>query len=188
MKYDSFVSGLECYNKLGGNYPILIGEDIEGDTFNTLEEWHAYPYKYEIMNKANQFKHYLRTLKVKKPSWLYPSEHDKVGRIGNSVNTPIGDERFIYCIDDFIYSFEKRINGECQGHIPKSLTDTDLGRNILDELKNAKFSTNVFCHNYLCYKSFVVKDNKLIGIRNWQYAGFFPPEFEDIIQTYLDNI
>ena len=46
------------------------------------------------------------------------------------------------------------------------LIHTDLGRNILNDFNNAKFSNNVFCHNYLCYKSFVVKDSKLIGIGN----------------------
>jgi thiamine kinase-like enzyme len=71
-------------------------------------------------------------------------------------------------------------------HIPSVLHNTDLGKNILHELKNAKFSSNVFCHNYLCYKSFVLKNNKLIGVKNWEYAGFYPPEFEDIIQKHLE--
>ncbi|KXN73188.1 hypothetical protein CONCODRAFT_3853 [Conidiobolus coronatus NRRL 28638] len=52
---------------------------------------------------------------------------------------------------------------------------------ILNELKSTTFSDSVFCHNYLCYKCFVLKKNKLIGITNWQYAGYYPPEFEDII-------
>jgi hypothetical protein len=70
MIYNYFKSGLDCYNKLGGNYFIKVGEDIEGDTFETLEEWNNYPYKDKIMKEANHFKYYLRTLKENKP-WYY---------------------------------------------------------------------------------------------------------------------
>jgi thiamine kinase-like enzyme len=139
------------------------------------------------MKEANHFKYYLRTLKENKP-WYYPSPYGIIGRCSKYIVTPIFCTSSISDIDDFIFFYEKCINGERQGYIPKSLTDTDLGKNILDELKNAKFSNYVFCHNALHYKSFVIKDNKLIGIRNWKYAGFYPFEFEDIVAKYLDNI
>src|ERR1700741_1152143 len=142
MIYNYFKSGLDCYNKLGGNYSISVGENIEGDTF---EEWNNYPYKDDIMREANQFKIYLRTLKDKK-LWYYPSPSCSIGRCGDHTSN-------IWDIDDFVFYYERCINNEQVGRIPKSLTDTDLGRNILEELKETKY---VFCHNYLYYKSFVV--------------------------------
>jgi thiamine kinase-like enzyme len=135
-----------------------------------------------------KFKSYLRTLKEKR-HWSHPLPYGILGRIGNYINTPILNTGGLCDIDDFVQCYEETINGSSVGSIPKSLTDTDLGRNILEELKSTKFSSKyVFCHNALYYKSFVLKDNKLIGIRNWQYAGFYPPEFENIIAKYLDNI
>lgn len=187
MIYNYFNSGLDCYNKLGGNYFIKVGEEIEGDIFETLEDWNKYPYKDKIIKEVNQFKHYLRTLKEKRP-WYYPSPSCLIGRCGNRTTTPIYQTCSIWDIDDFINSYEECINGKQIGRIPNSLTNTDLGRNILEELKESKFSEYVFCHNALYYKSFVVKNDQLIGIRNWQYAGFYPPEFEDIVQKYLEYI
>jgi hypothetical protein len=186
MIYNYFKSGIDCYNKLGGNYFIEVGEEIKGDTFESLEEWNRYPYKDKIMKEANYFKYYLRTLKEKKP-WYYPSPSCLIGRCSNRIITPIYHTCSLWDIDDFIFSYEECINGEQIG-IPKSLIDTDLGRNILEELKETKFSEYVFCHNALYYKSFVVKIDQLIGIRNWKYSGFYPSEFEDVIQKYLEYI
>lgn len=157
MKYDSFSSGVECYQKFGANYPLIVSDNIEGDTINSLEEWYNHPYKYEIMADAMKFKQYLRTFKIIKPKWWYPSEQYLIGRIGMGVNTPIGDGLYVDSINEVIDHYESK-NGD---------------QRLIDELKNVKtYGKNVFCHNYLCYKSFVIKDNKLIGIKIGDIQGF----------------
>lgn len=72
--------------------------------------------------------------------------------------------------------------------VPSHLIQSDLGKRILHDLKTTTYSKPVFCHNYLCPDSFIIKDKKLVAIRNWQYAGYYPPELEDIIHRYLEYI
>ncbi|CAO3648015.1 unnamed protein product [Cunninghamella echinulata] len=143
-------------------YPILVDEDIEGDTIETLEEWYSNPYKYEIMADALKFKQYLRT-------------HTD------------------FYIHNFVTEFERLVNGS-KYHttiIPDSLVNTNLGHKILNDIKTCNdilIQGNALCHNALYYKSFILKNNKLIGIKNWQYAGYYPPALEDIIHRYLEYI
>ncbi|CAO3622256.1 unnamed protein product [Cunninghamella echinulata] len=168
-----YSSPLAYYHKFDkGRYPIIVGEEIEGQTFNTVEEWYAYPYKYEVMFDAMKFKNYLREISKKKfIEKVVGLKHHEIGRCHGNHNvfdTPLVkkfDRNFLtYLIDE--YGKSSCVNNQ-----------------LFCDLKNTAYSDNLFCHNYLCYKSFVVKNNKLIGIRNWQYAGFFPPEFEDIKES-----
>ncbi|KAI8578371.1 hypothetical protein K450DRAFT_247568 [Umbelopsis ramanniana AG] len=177
------------YAKTINKTSILIGEDIVGDTIETLEEWYSHPHKYEIMQDAMKFKEHLRSASSL-PYWVkfLGMHRDEVGMF-HGIVTPI-----IRCFSDYlaylIDDFEKGVNGTFNhpnAGVPPDLIETQLGKTILNELRNTTFSKDyVFCHNALYYKSFVLKDNKLIGIRNWQYAGFYPPEFEDIIHKYLE--
>ena len=187
-----FDTPFDYYHKHDkGYYPIQIGEDIEGDTFNTLQEWYDYPYKYKIMNEAMEFKQYLR--KISKPNVLQTYLgilHTELGRCHeySLVDTPIIEEFRGDFIEYLIKDYEKAVYGELGYSVPSSLVNTDIGKKILYNLKNTKYSDLVFCHNALYYKSFIVKDNRLIGIRNWKYAGLYPPEFEDAVHPYLEYI
>jgi hypothetical protein len=182
MRYEN---ALEFYHK-HARYPLMVGDDIEGDTIETLEEWKCHPYRAQIMEDATNFMKYLRTLKDTKHRWYYPSDHWRIGRCNRiNVYTPIYQTLGVDDMDDFVAYFEKTLHGEAR--VGSIAVSTEIGEAILHQLKNAHFSHNVFCHNYLCYKSFVLKNNKLIGIRNWQYAGFYPPELEDIMRPYLDE-
>ncbi|KAH8548389.1 hypothetical protein BGW37DRAFT_181628 [Umbelopsis sp. PMI_123] len=168
---------------------ILIGEDIEGDTIETLEAWYKHPYKYEIMRDAMSFKEHLRSQsRISYLGKLLGITRFEIGLI-EGVRTPIilSD---CDCMERLICNFEKGVDGKFnypRAGLPPDLIGTELGHTILNELKNTSFSEDyIFCHNALYYKSFVLKDNKLIGIRNWQYAGFYPPEFEEVTYKYLE--
>jgi hypothetical protein len=176
-----------------GRYTIRVGENIDGDTFDSLEDWYSCPYKYEIMNDAMKFKNYLRTLKEVDGYFnrMIANIPIDIGRIGETNITPILEStKLTSSIEGYIRDFDSTINNinKYGGAAPKSLINTDLGNRILRDLNNTYYSENVFCHNALYYKSFVLRDNKLIGIRNWQYAGFYPPEFEDVVHKYLEYI
>jgi hypothetical protein len=71
---------------------------------------------------------------------------------------------------------------------PELLINTDLGHKILNEMKSTSFSNPVFCHNALHYKNFVLRDDKLIAIKGWEYSGYYPPELEDIMEKYLSKL
>jgi hypothetical protein len=193
--FKMYIPSIEQYKSFNKSYnDIIVGEDIEGDKFDTFEEWNAYPYKYEIMNEAMKFKEHLR--KISYVRWF--RDVKRLDRLGlpnmtfYKFNTPIIyplKNNTIHKMNGLLREFEKCVNGNNdEFQCPSSLVNTKLGLKLLSELKEAKFTDNIFCHNALYYKSFVVKNNKLVGIRNWQYAGYFPPEFEDIIAKYLDNI
>lgn len=190
----NYKSPIECYNKMDkGRYTIRVGENIDGDTFDSLEDWYSCPYKYEIMNDAMKFKNYLRTLKEVNGylNRMIANIPIDIGRIGETNITPILEStKLTSSIEGYIRDFDSTINNinKYGGVAPKSLINTDLGNRILRDLNNTYYSENVFCHNALYYKSFVLRDNKLIGIRNWQYAGFYPPEFEDVVHKYLEYI
>lgn len=190
----NYKSPIECYNKMDkGRYTIRVGENIDGDTFDSLEDWYSCPYKYEIMNDAMKFKNYLRTLKEVDGYFnrMIANIPIDIGRIGETNITPILEStKLTSSIEGYIRDFDSTINNinKYGGVAPKSLINTDLGNRILRDLNNTYYSENVFCHNALYYKSFVLRDNKLIGIRNWQYAGFYPPEFEDVVHKYLEYI
>lgn len=189
-----YQSGIECYNKLDkGRYPILVGEDIKGDTIETLDEWNTHPYKHEIMLDAMKFKEYLRSLNEIEGFFnrIFNTPPFDIGRIGNVNRTPILEvDHSCNNIESYIRNFDSSINkcNKLGAKVSPCLVQTDLGRRILNDLNNTEFSDNVFCHNALYYKSFVLKNNKLIGIKNWQYSGFYPPELEDIIQCYISYI
>jgi thiamine kinase-like enzyme len=158
----------EYYAKyLKGKYML----EEESITFNTLEEWYSYPYKYDIMKQTFEFREYLRN--ISKPRWY--NKHSELGMYPKRVCTPFFKSKFSIYIGEYINYYKK-------------IARTDLEKRILEELKSIQYSKNVFCHNALYYKSFIVKDNKLVGIRNWEYAGYYPPEFEDIISRYLEYL
>jgi hypothetical protein len=92
-------------------------------------------------------------------------------------------------VDNFIHSFECMMQlHDHKPTCPESLINTELGKNILEDLKSANYSPSRFCHNALHYKNFVLKDNQLIGITGWEYSGRYPPELEDIIAKYIDQL
>lgn len=176
-----YSSPFEFYS--GADYPLLVGENIDGDTIRSLEEWNSHPNKDEIMRDAMRFKAHLRTLKEHKP-WFHPMPYGKLGRVGMHTNTPVFRTAGVADIADFVRCFEDAVNGAPTGTIPEPLAGR--AADILSELKHARYSKKyVYCHNALYYRSFVLRDGKLIGIKNWQYAGFYPPEFEDIVCKYL---
>jgi hypothetical protein len=186
-----YNSPLDFYKIKSKNYPLLVGNDIEGDVILSKKEWDNHINKEEIMNDIAKFKDHLRSLN--ETSWIErvilknPVEIGRCRGLANhEINVPIIKDISVSTINGLIYSYEEEMQQSAPLHIPSVLHNTDLGKNILHELKNTKFSSNVFCHNYLCYKSFVLKNNKLIGVKNWEYAGFYPPEFEDIIQKHLE--
>ncbi|CAO3652763.1 unnamed protein product [Cunninghamella echinulata] len=186
------MDGDKYYIQQWGKYNnLLAGEDIMGDVIHTLEEWYNNPYKYEIMKNAIKFKEFLH--KMSAPKWYGPSNFDaEMGMGPKPICTPIMTIPFtsIY-IEDYIDYFEKAVNQVAEGYItiPKSLRGTDLGRRILSDLRDAEkkhlFGGNVFCHMGLNYRSFVMKNNVLIGIRQWQYSGYYPAELENIIHSVL---
>src|ERR1700748_2826682 len=99
-----YKSAFDCYNKYDqGYYPMIIGEDIEGDTIDNLEEWNLHPYKNEIMEDAMKFKE-------KKRHWSHPTNREEIGRIDDiDINIPIFLSGSMQFIDDFIYYYEKSI-------------------------------------------------------------------------------
>jgi hypothetical protein len=177
------------YAKSINKTSILIGEDIEGDTIETLEEWYGHPHKYEIMQGAMKFKEHIRSASsLPYLGKFLGMQRSEVG-LYDGIVTPIircHSDYLTYLIDDFEKGVDGRFNHPKAG-LPPDLVETNLGKTILKELRNTTFSKDyIFCHNALYYKSFVLKNSKLIGIRNWQYAGFYPPEFEDIVHKYLE--
>ena len=172
------------YYYLGGK---LRTEPIEGDKiFNTLEEWYSYPYKYDIMNQVLDFN---KSMHQEANAWWFRVERrTMIGLYPEPTNTPIYYSEINF-INEFIKRFGQGVRDEPHnGIIPKSLIQTRLGYTIYQELTDAipTFTNNVFCHGCLRYDSFIVRDNKLVGIRNWEYAGYYPPEFDTIIQRYLE--
>lgn len=126
---------------------------------------------------------------------IMPAALDWIGRTGNKVKTLILDIKDkSYGIESYyVDAFEDCVDDKegTKGVVPAFLVGTELGKRILEDLKDIKFShseDNMFCHNALYYKSSVAKDNKLVGIRNWQYVGFYVLELEDAIHRYLEYI
>jgi hypothetical protein len=158
-----------------GEEILMIDDEIDGYTMSTREEWQAHPYKDEIMETIASFKAHLRELSARCPRVPGSYYLGRPGRLQPQINTPIlqTSNDGEYGMHDLISELRKR--GTCSDK-------------LIDELDSAHFSKAVFCHNYLNYKSFVLdrKQGRLIGIKNWQYAGFYPPEFEDIVQPYLE--
>jgi hypothetical protein len=179
--------------KDSASYHILAGQDLEGDRIHSLEEWNAYPYKAEIERDVEDFKKFLVRESL---SFRHAEEHRSECFLGIQfnlvpLNTPIlyDVRRRVGDIDKFISAFSSAIDGKKSKYKVKLTNNLDLevAKSILYDLKNTKFSPSVFCHCFLNYKSLVLKDNKLIGITNWQYAGYYPPEFEAIIEKYMEH-
>lgn len=128
--------------------------------------------------------------------FLYALDHSEFAVHADPlVKTEIGKYIFNnFTVDKNVQWISNCFNAAFEMHdkypvCPKSLINTKLGRRILADLKAATYSDYVFSHNYLCYKSFVLNNQgKLIGIKNWQYAGWYPPELEQIIVKYIDEI
>ncbi|CAO3613873.1 unnamed protein product [Cunninghamella echinulata] len=179
------TDGLSYYKRLSNKYL-----DTEGDKINSLEYWYQYIYKYDIMNEVAMFKNELRNMT--KSTW-YRKNNVYIGMYPRPVITPIIKFELMERIEtiyDLIKEFELNVTGKRggKGSIPDILKGTIIGNAILKELKETHYSENVFCHNNLYYKNFIIKENKLIGIDHWECSGFYPPEFEDIIQRYLEFI
>ncbi|KXN68659.1 hypothetical protein CONCODRAFT_8980 [Conidiobolus coronatus NRRL 28638] len=183
----------EYHYYLGKNkYEVISGIDIEGDKINTIQEWYALPNKYNIMCDAYKYREHLHKITR---SWIRSfGLGNDLGLIhieDYQIRTPIleqqADGEYISNMQHFISVFESIVKGRSVTgyYVPKCLIQTEPGYNLVCELKNAKYSRNVLCHNALCYKSFVLKNNQLHGITNWRYAGYYPPEFENIISKYL---
>lgn len=190
-----YTPSLEQYKAFNKPYDgVAAGEDIDGDTFDTLEAWHRYPHKCEVMAEAMRFKEHLR--KISYVKWFRDAK--RLNRLGlpdrsfYRFSTPIihsTSSKTVYKMDALLREFEKCVSADATDfECPASLVKTELGQTILSELQQASFTENVFCHNALYYKSFVVKGSKLVGIRNWQHAGYFPPEFEDVVHPHLERI
>jgi len=182
-----------------------IHVDVDGKVL-TKEEWVALPEstRAEIMGDAMRFKAHLR--KISQTRFLInkilgTTFFEKLSRELQGLNFIGTCDTWRICTpilegsgaaDDmpgFIRVFELAIQQETKYFkAPKTLVGTELGQTILNELKNTEFGLNVFCHNALDYNSFVVINGKLSGIVNWQYAGYYPQEFEDLIVKYLSVI
>jgi hypothetical protein len=178
--------------KMKRNYHIIGAKDIEGEKIHSLEEWNAHAYKAEIEEDVKEFKKFLR----QDPS-VQDIADDYITKYflgvqfkGVILNTPIlyDPEREVGDIQDLILAFSSAIEGENKyGVEVPDILKSELGNKILHDLKSTTYSPSVFCHCYLNYKSLVLQDNKLIGITNWQYAGYYPPEFESIIEKYMEH-
>jgi hypothetical protein len=155
--------------------------------FDTLEEWNAYPYKYDIMIQVYEFMNSLHKLSDFKLKYLYGVGRH-LGMFPKDIILPIYHNDSTYSIERLVNDIKGAIYGEECVYINEKLLKTDMGYKLCHELCSTVFTDNVFCHNYLRYDSFIVNNNKLVGIKNWDYCGYYPKEFEIIIQRYLEFI
>ncbi|ORX65179.1 hypothetical protein DL89DRAFT_271262, partial [Linderina pennispora] len=172
----------DLYRDFGGKLKTCY--DGNGILFRSLEEWNAYPYKEAILKQIDELRLFLRT---KSSRWWYGTRSEAGMSPGNIV-TPI-----ITCC-----SMDIRILIEyiCEGirgskinlHMPQSIICTDLGRSLANDFLSIKsHSKLVFCHTFLTYHSLIVNGNKLIGVTNWKYAGYYSVEFDDVIYRYINH-
>jgi thiamine kinase-like enzyme len=178
------------YNSINRDINIKAGHKIHGKKLKNKNEMTS-----ELQDELSKFKEYL-----KKQSYIFSDleEYRDIPFIGIptrrvKLNTPILKEKewlSIKSMDDFIQAFENVLKTGSNGRfeIPDSLVNSTLGIKILEDLKKTSFSQKVFCHNYLNWKSIVLKNDSLYGVINWQYAGYYPPEFEDILEKYMEFI
>ncbi|ORX65204.1 hypothetical protein DL89DRAFT_271279 [Linderina pennispora] len=175
----------DLYREFGGKLKTI--DDGSGLTFKSIEEWDNYLHKEKIMKQVEKLREFL---KVRSNRW-WLGTRSEVGMSPGPAITPIClcESMDIKYLVEYICKDIYGINAYNYSKVPQKFIKTQIGYGLARDLSSiTSFSKLAFCHTFLRYDSFIVRGDKLIGVINWRFAGYYPIEFDEVIRKYIEYV